>query len=148
MMIPVSNYSKAFLKTVPHKPGVYRMISEDEKILYVGKAKDLKNRVSSYFRGNIVNSRTYSMVKQIRDVQVTITATEAEAFGRRRQVRRRLFLGNFFGYLFFRPKKTGQIRRLSVLCACKTADFFNLSGAQVHGDQGPPRAGTAPQYRK
>ncbi|MEB8433473.1 excinuclease ABC subunit UvrC [Cocleimonas sp. KMM 6892] len=71
--------SKSFLKTVPHKPGVYRMISEDEKILYVGKAKDLKNRVSSYFRGNIVNSRTYSMVKQIRDVQVTITATEAEA---------------------------------------------------------------------
>ncbi|KAG1663417.1 UvrABC system protein C [Nymphon striatum] len=71
--------SKAFLKTVPHKPGVYRMLSEDQKILYVGKAKDLKNRVSSYFRGNIVNSRTYSMVKQIRDVQVTITATEAEA---------------------------------------------------------------------
>ncbi|WP_299871558.1 excinuclease ABC subunit UvrC [uncultured Cocleimonas sp.] len=71
--------SKSFLKTVPHKPGVYRMISEDEKILYVGKAKDLRNRVSSYFRGNIANSRTYSMVKQIQDVQVTITATEAEA---------------------------------------------------------------------
>ncbi|PID33909.1 MAG: excinuclease ABC subunit C [Thiotrichales bacterium] len=71
--------SKVFLKTVPHKPGVYRMISGDGKILYVGKAKDLKNRVSSYFRGNLVNSRTYSMVKQIRDVQVTITVTEAEA---------------------------------------------------------------------
>ena len=55
------------------------MISADEKILYVGKAKDLKSRVSSYFRDNIANSRTYSMVKQIRDVQVTITATEAEA---------------------------------------------------------------------
>jgi len=71
--------SISFLKTVPHKPGVYRMISEDEKILYVGKAKDLKNRVSSYFRDNIANSRTYSMVKQICDVQVTITTTEAEA---------------------------------------------------------------------
>jgi len=71
--------SKTFLKTVPHKPGVYRMMSEDEKILYVGKAKDLKNRVSSYFRGNLVNSRIYSMVKQIRDVQITITSTEAEA---------------------------------------------------------------------
>ncbi|MCL4166506.1 UNVERIFIED_CONTAM: hypothetical protein GTU68_029581, partial [Idotea baltica] len=55
------------------------MISSDDKILYVGKAKDLKNRVSSYFRDNIANSRTYSMVKQICDVQVTITATEAEA---------------------------------------------------------------------
>ena len=71
--------SVSFLKTVPHKPGVYRMISEDEKIIYVGKAKDLKNRVSSYFRDNIANSRTYSMVKQICDVQVTITTTEAEA---------------------------------------------------------------------
>jgi len=77
---PNQNFDSAsFLKTVPHKPGVYRMISEDEKILYVGKAKDLKNRVSSYFRDNIANSRTYSMVKQIFDVQVTITTTEAEA---------------------------------------------------------------------
>ena len=71
--------SATFIKTLPHKPGVYRMISVDEKILYVGKAKDLRNRVSSYFRGTIVNSRIYSMVKQIQDVQVTITATEAEA---------------------------------------------------------------------
>ena len=71
--------SKTFLKTVPHKPGVYRMLSVDDKILYVGKAKDLKNRVSSYFRSNLVNSRIYSMVKQIRDVQITITGTEAEA---------------------------------------------------------------------
>lgn len=55
------------------------MISGDNKILYVGKAKDLKNRVSSYFRGNLVNSRIYSMVKQIQDVQITITDTEAEA---------------------------------------------------------------------
>lgn len=71
--------SKNFLKSVPHKPGVYRMISIDNKILYVGKAKDLKNRVSSYFRKNLVNSRIYSMVKQIHDVQITLTSTEAEA---------------------------------------------------------------------
>ncbi len=71
--------SKTFLKTVPHKPGVYRMMSVDDNILYVGKAKDLRNRVSSYFRGNLVNSRIYSMVKQIQDVQITITGTEAEA---------------------------------------------------------------------
>ncbi len=71
--------STTFLKTVPHKPGVYRMMSVDDKILYVGKAKDLRNRVSSYFRSNLVNSRIYSMVKQICDVQITITSTEAEA---------------------------------------------------------------------
>ncbi|MEZ5536221.1 MAG: excinuclease ABC subunit UvrC [Thiolinea sp.] len=68
-----------FLKTVPHQPGVYRMLSEKGQILYVGKAKDLRNRVSSYFRGNIANSRTYALVKQIRDVQITVTNTEAEA---------------------------------------------------------------------
>ncbi len=71
--------SAAFLKSVPHKPGVYRMMSADDKVLYVGKAKDLKNRVASYFRKNLVNSRIYSMVKQIRDVQITLTSTEAEA---------------------------------------------------------------------
>ncbi len=71
--------SDCFLKTVPHKPGVYRMIDASEEIIYVGKAKDLKSRVSSYFRGTIVNSRTWSMVKQICDVQITLTATEAEA---------------------------------------------------------------------
>ena len=76
---PASFDSKAFLKTVPHKPGVYCMMSADSKVLYVGKAKDLKNRVSSYFRGNLVNSRIWSMVKQICDVQITITDTEAEA---------------------------------------------------------------------
>lgn len=71
--------SNVFLKTVPHKPGVYRMLSEEGKILYIGKAKDLRSRVSSYFRDNLVNSRIYSMVKQIRDVQITLTDTEAEA---------------------------------------------------------------------
>ncbi len=70
---------KDFLKTVPHQPGVYRMLSEKGQIIYVGKAKDLRNRVSSYFRGNIANSRTYALVKQIRDVQITVTNTEAEA---------------------------------------------------------------------
>lgn len=71
--------SATFLKNVPHKPGVYRMVSANDKVLYVGKAKDLKNRVSSYFRGNLVNSRIYSMVKQIQDVQITLTGSEAEA---------------------------------------------------------------------
>ncbi len=71
--------SKTFLTTLPHKPGVYRMINTEGDILYVGKAKDLKNRVSSYFRSNLVNSRIWSMVKQIQNIRITITATEAEA---------------------------------------------------------------------
>ena len=71
--------SKTFLTTLPHKPGVYRMLNKAGKVLYVGKAKDLKNRVSSYFRSNLVNSRIWSMVKQIQAVRITITSTEAEA---------------------------------------------------------------------
>lgn len=68
-----------FLKTVPHKPGVYRMLSKDAEVLYVGKAKDLRNRLSSYFRGTIANSRIFAMVKQICNVEIAITGTEAEA---------------------------------------------------------------------
>ncbi|MEE9351708.1 MAG: excinuclease ABC subunit UvrC [Thiotrichaceae bacterium] len=71
--------SASFLKTVPHKPGVYQMMDSKDQVLYVGKAKDLKSRVSSYFRGTIVNSRIWSMVKQICNVQIILTATEAEA---------------------------------------------------------------------
>lgn len=68
-----------FLKTVPHKPGVYRMLDKNAGILYVGKAKDLKNRLSSYFRGTLTNPRIYAMVKQICGVDIAITSTEAEA---------------------------------------------------------------------
>jgi len=70
--------SASFLKNLTHKPGVYRMISVDEVVLYVGKAKDLKRRVSSYFnRAN--NRRIQSMVSQINSIEVTVTHTEAEA---------------------------------------------------------------------
>ncbi|HIQ07830.1 MAG TPA: excinuclease ABC subunit UvrC [Thiotrichaceae bacterium] len=71
--------STTFLKTVPLKPGVYQMLDAHDKLLYVGKAKQLRNRLSSYFRDNLVNSRIWSMVKQIADVQIILTDTEAEA---------------------------------------------------------------------
>jgi len=70
---------KTLLKTLPHQPGVYRMVGRSEQILYIGKAKDLKNRVTSYFRDNLTNSRIWAMVKQICEVRVTLTSTEAEA---------------------------------------------------------------------
>jgi excinuclease ABC subunit C len=76
---PSSFDPKDFLNTVPHKPGVYRMLGQDGNILYVGKAKDLKNRLSSYFRGTIANSRIFAMVRQICNVEIAITNTEAEA---------------------------------------------------------------------
>lgn len=71
--------SASFLKSLTQSPGVYRMLDKDTQVLYVGKAKNLKRRVSSYFRSNLANPRTYAMVKQIRDIEVTVTHTEAEA---------------------------------------------------------------------
>lgn len=55
------------------------MLGKDGTVLYVGKAKDLKNRLSSYFRGTLTNSRIFVMVKQICNVEIAITNTEAEA---------------------------------------------------------------------
>lgn len=71
--------SVKFLKTVPLKPGVYQMLDTNDKILYVGKAKQLRTRLNSYFRENLVNSRIWSMVRQIANVHVILTNTEAEA---------------------------------------------------------------------
>ncbi len=70
--------SKAFLKTLTSRPGVYRMLDGEGKLLYVGKAKDLKRRVSSYFTRSL-NMRIQSMVSQTSAIEVTVTHTEAEA---------------------------------------------------------------------
>tara|TARA_Y100001935_G_C17297598_1_gene507112 strand:- start:368 stop:2188 length:1821 start_codon:yes stop_codon:yes gene_type:complete len=69
---------KIFLNSVTHRPGVYQMIGKAERILYIGKAKNLHKRLSSYFL-RATNTRIASMVSQIKEIQVTITHTEAEA---------------------------------------------------------------------
>ena len=70
--------SKAFLKTLTQAPGVYRMIDDKDVVLYVGKAKDLKRRVSSYFSRSH-NKRIQHMVAQIHHIEIIVTHTEAEA---------------------------------------------------------------------
>jgi excinuclease ABC subunit C len=67
------------LRTLPHSPGVYRFYDKDNNILYVGKAKNLKNRVSSYFRTQHSSARLRIMVKKIERIETTITNTELEA---------------------------------------------------------------------
>ena len=69
---------KNFLKTLTTRPGVYRMLAEDREVLYVGKAKNLRKRVSSYFTRSL-NRRIQIMVSQIGDIEITITNSEAEA---------------------------------------------------------------------
>lgn len=71
--------AKHFIKNVTSKPGVYHMVDAEGAVIYVGKAKNLKNRLSSYFRKNVDNPKTRVMVAQIADVQVTVTHTEGEA---------------------------------------------------------------------
>ncbi len=70
---------REFLKTVTSRPGVYRMVDAAGKVIYVGKARNLKKRLSSYFRKNISSAKTRSMVARIRRVDITITHTENEA---------------------------------------------------------------------
>jgi excinuclease ABC subunit C len=70
---------KGFLKSLTTLPGVYRMLDERGRVLYVGKARNLRQRVSSYFRENHASVRTRSLVSHIQAVEVTITHTETEA---------------------------------------------------------------------
>jgi excinuclease ABC subunit C len=70
---------KGFLKSLTTLPGVYRMLDERGRVLYVGKARNLRQRVSSYFRENHASARTRSLVSHIQAVEVTITHTETEA---------------------------------------------------------------------
>lgn len=71
--------AKNFLKTVTSQPGVYRMYDAAGTVIYVGKAKDLKKRLSSYFRGNLASRKTEALVALICQIDVTVTHTETEA---------------------------------------------------------------------
>jgi excinuclease ABC subunit C len=70
---------RSFLKTVSSMPGVYRMIDINLKVIYVGKAKNLKNRLASYFRKTGLSTKTLSLVRNIHQIEVINTRTESEA---------------------------------------------------------------------
>jgi len=67
------------LSELPREPGVYRMLDAERKVLYVGKARNLRKRVSSYFQRQPESPRTQAMVQQIKDIACSITISEAEA---------------------------------------------------------------------
>jgi hypothetical protein len=70
---------KTFLASLPAKPGVYLMFNREGEILYIGKARILKNRVTSYFRGRAHSDKTQALLSQVARLEVTVTSSETEA---------------------------------------------------------------------
>ena len=70
---------QAFLTQLTTRPGVYQMYDAGGELLYVGKARNLKNRVTSYFRASGLTAKTMALVAKIQDIQVTVTTTEVDA---------------------------------------------------------------------
>lgn len=71
---------KEYIQLLPDSPGVYRYYDEDGKLIYVGKAKSIKKRVSSYFNKNAgVNRKTLRLVSEIRKIEYTVSGTEFDA---------------------------------------------------------------------
>ena len=67
------------LARLPTKPGVYRMLDQSGAVLYVGKARNLKSRVTSYFRASGLTAKTLALVARIHGIEVTVTASETAA---------------------------------------------------------------------
>lgn len=70
---------KSIISSIPHKPGVYQYYNTEGSILYVGKAKNLKKRVSSYFNKKHENGKTAVLVRQIADIKTIVVSSEIEA---------------------------------------------------------------------
>ncbi|MFT5484006.1 MAG: excinuclease ABC subunit C, partial [Halieaceae bacterium] len=78
--MPVTEFDhKTFLAELTTRTGVYQMYGENGALLYVGKAKNLRSRVTSYFRASGLTNKTMALVAKIQDIQVTVTGTETEA---------------------------------------------------------------------
>ncbi|HIF48452.1 MAG TPA: excinuclease ABC subunit UvrC [Cytophagales bacterium] len=70
---------KLELSTMPNLPGVYQFFNNSKKIIYIGKAKNLKKRVSSYFQKNLGSQKTKNLVKNIVDIKHVVVTTESDA---------------------------------------------------------------------
>ena len=70
---------ESFLKTLTTRPGVYQMYDTEGQLLYVGKAKNLRSRVTSYFRASGLTVKTMALVAKINNIEVTVTSTEVDA---------------------------------------------------------------------
>ncbi|MDE0421748.1 MAG: excinuclease ABC subunit UvrC [Gammaproteobacteria bacterium] len=71
--------AEPFLAGLTTRPGVYRMLGDAGTVLYVGKARNLRARVTAYFRASGLTAKTMALVAKVRDIQVTVTSSETEA---------------------------------------------------------------------
>ena len=71
--------AKKFLRELPNKPGVYCMVGAKDNVLYVGKAKNLRKRLPSYFQNEQRDSKSNLLMSKVFNINLTITHTEAEA---------------------------------------------------------------------
>lgn len=76
---PKIDYLRSLVAVLPEDPGVYQYFDESGKIIYVGKAKNLRKRVSSYFNRIPENGKTRVLVKRIRDIKHIIVSSEEDA---------------------------------------------------------------------
>src|SRR6218665_4150961 len=74
------NFQQNIVSTLPHAPGIYKYYGSDKKLLYVGKAKDLRKRITSYFVKQHDNRKTSKLVSLIDTIEWTITNDEHDAF--------------------------------------------------------------------
>ena len=78
-MINAKDIINKTVKTIPNKPGVYRMLDENGEIIYIGKAKNLRKRIKNYSRENLENKRIKRMAELIRSIEFTTTENEENA---------------------------------------------------------------------
>ena len=75
----INDHLKDLIKDLPHKPGVYKFLNSSNKIIYIGKAKNLKKRVSSYFNRSIKDEKTNTLVSKINSFSIVIVESETDA---------------------------------------------------------------------
>ena len=75
----INDHLKNLIKNLPHKPGVYKFLNGSNKIIYIGKAKNLKKRVSSYFNRSIKDEKTNTLVSKINSFSVVLVKSETDA---------------------------------------------------------------------
>ena len=75
----INDHLKDLIKDLPHKPGVYKFLNSSDKIIYIGKAKNLKKRVSSYFNRSIKDEKTNTLVSKINSFSIVLVESETDA---------------------------------------------------------------------